>query len=60
LQNIGLIRDAAWGDLNGDNIGELVVVGDWMTPKVFLLKTEYSQKKRRIYRTIAGFGEVSI
>ena len=36
LQNIGLIRDAKWVDLNDDNYLDLVVVGHWMPLTIFM------------------------
>lgn len=36
LQNIGLITDSKWVDLNDDNIKDLVVVGEWMPISVFI------------------------
>ena len=36
LQNIGMITDAQWVDLDGDNDSDLVVVGEWMAIKVFI------------------------
>ena len=38
LQNIGLVTDAAWVDLSGDSVQDLVVVGEWMPVKVFVNK----------------------
>ncbi|RDV15402.1 RNA-binding protein [Pontibacter diazotrophicus] len=35
LQKVGMVTDAAWHDLNGDKVQELVVVGDWMPVMVF-------------------------
>jgi len=34
--NLGLIQDAVWTDLNGDNWQDLVIVGEWMTPLIYV------------------------
>lgn len=36
LRNLGMIRDAAWVDINNDAYSDLIVVGDWMAVQVFL------------------------
>ncbi|MCC5937868.1 MAG: VCBS repeat-containing protein [Lunatimonas sp.] len=36
LRNAGMISDLQWVDLNGDQWMDLVLVGEWMAPKVFL------------------------
>ena len=36
LKNIGMITDAKWADINGDKKSDLVIVGDWMAPTIFL------------------------
>ena len=33
--NAGMVTGAAWADMDGDKKSELVVVGDWMAPKIF-------------------------
>ncbi len=35
LQNIGMVRDAVWADMDGDNDDDLIVVGEWMPITVF-------------------------
>lgn len=36
LRQAGMLTDAVWTDLNKDRQPDLVVVGDWMAPRVFL------------------------
>ncbi|MEO6290404.1 MAG: FG-GAP-like repeat-containing protein, partial [Ginsengibacter sp.] len=36
LQNIGMVSDALWLDLNNDKRPDLIVVGEWMSIKVFI------------------------
>lgn len=35
LESVGMVKDAQWADINGDNQKELVVTGEFMTIKVF-------------------------
>ena len=34
-KSFGMITDAIWEDIDGDNLKELIVVGEWMAPKIF-------------------------
>jgi hypothetical protein len=36
LRSLGIVTDAAWVDVNGDSVKDLVVVGEWMPVKVFI------------------------
>lgn len=38
LKHIGMITGAVWADMNGDKNEELVVCGEWMSPKFFTYK----------------------
>ena len=35
LNEVGMITDAVWEDIDNDGKKDLIVVGDWMSPKVF-------------------------
>jgi hypothetical protein len=35
LSDVGMVTGAIWSNVTGDDNKELVVVGEWMTPKVF-------------------------
>lgn len=36
LNEIGMITDATWSDINGDNRKDLIIIGDWISPKIYL------------------------
>ncbi len=43
FRTIGMITDAIWMDITGDKVEELIIVGEWMSPKIFTYKKETKQ-----------------
>ena len=38
LSSVGMVKDAAWVDVDKDKIKDLIIVGEWMPVKVFINK----------------------
>jgi hypothetical protein len=43
--SLGMVTDAHWTDLNGDGSTDLLVVGEWMSPTMFLFENNQFSKK---------------
>ncbi|MCP9766678.1 CRTAC1 family protein [Lacihabitans sp. LS3-19] len=59
LANLGMVRSVAWADINGDKKKELVIVGDWMSPKVYEFKNKKFETINSGLENLSGFwGEI--
>lgn len=49
LQKVGMVYDASWTDINGDDKMDLIVVGEFMTPQVFIHASNQLENKSEEY-----------
>jgi enediyne biosynthesis protein E4 len=35
IEKIGMVTDASWSNVVGDSTNELIIVGEWMSPRIF-------------------------
>ncbi|WP_282085775.1 VCBS repeat-containing protein [Aquimarina algiphila] len=52
LEQIGMVTDAVWTDINGDNALDLIVTGEWMGIEVFI-NTKNKLIKSTQYKTLS-------
>jgi hypothetical protein len=41
IANIGMITGAVWADVSGDQQKELIIVGEWMAPRIFSFNKDH-------------------
>lgn len=55
IEYAGMVRDAVWEDLDGDKTKELVLVGDWMSPRIFKFKNNTFLEIKSGLENLHGF-----
>jgi len=41
IANIGMVTGAVWTDISGDKNDELIIVGEWMAPRIFSFSNDH-------------------
>jgi hypothetical protein len=56
LQNVGMIRDMLWADVDGDKDKDMIIAGDWMPVKVFINENGKFKEKKDAFGSIKTEG----
>jgi enediyne biosynthesis protein E4 len=57
IAHIGMVTGAVWADLTGDKDKELVIVGEWMTPRIFSFKGDHFEEIKTNLSNLSGWWE---
>jgi len=49
LQKVGMVKDAIWTDINSDKKQDLIVIGEWFSPQIFINKKNKLVNETAIY-----------
>lgn len=51
----GMVTDAAWADISGDQTRELIIVGEWMAPRIFALSGQKLVEQKTNLDSLKGW-----
>ena len=55
ISNVGMVCGAVWADVTGDAQKELIMVGEWMSPKIFSFKGDHFEEIKTNLADIYGW-----
>ncbi|MEP7107096.1 MAG: CRTAC1 family protein [Ferruginibacter sp.] len=56
ISYVGMVKDAAWVDVNNDKIKDLIIVGEWIPVKVFINKRNHLEDNSEKYLSFSSAG----
>ena len=56
LSSLGMVKDAAWVDVNNDKVKDLVIAGEWMSIKIFINNKQNLKDVSDTYITFSSAG----
>ncbi|MDQ3843890.1 MAG: VCBS repeat-containing protein [Bacteroidota bacterium] len=60
IANVGMVTGAVWSDVTGDGKKELVVVGEWMAPRIFTNQGEHFTELKTNLSDLYGWWQTVI
>ena len=57
IAHIGMVTSAAWTDITGDGQNELIICGEWMTPRIFSYQKNHFTEIRTNLANLYGWWE---
>ena len=57
IAKIGMVTGAAWVDLTGDKKEELIIVGEWMAPRIFSFEADHFTEIKSNLSQLLGWWE---
>jgi enediyne biosynthesis protein E4 len=55
ILKIGMVTDAAWTDVTGDKKNELIIIGEWMSPHVFVFNNGKLEELKTNLSNLSGW-----
>jgi len=55
IDSIGMVTGAVWADVTGDDKKELIVVGEWVTPRIFAFNKDHFEEIKTNMNNMFGW-----
>jgi enediyne biosynthesis protein E4 len=55
IANIGMVTNAVWTDITGDGEKDLVIAGEWMSPRIFTFKKDHFEEIKSNLNELSGW-----
>ncbi len=61
MSQLGMVTDAAWMDVDGDQKNELIITGEWMSPKIFAFSNgKYQERSTGLEKELGWWQSLSV